>query len=156
MPLLRHTMAHLGVEQTPTGRRLGLTNARLMALAVVETRGECSMSQLARELGLSSPLATRVADGLVARRLAERLTDPDDRRRVLLRVTASGHDAVLAVHAEAEEIITAVLMRMTRAETESLLTGLHAFLRALHEPAHDDKRPSLPAHEHDFPTEADT
>ena len=74
------------------------------------------MSDLARELGLPSPLATRVADELVARGLVERGADPDDRRRVLLRVTGQGRETFAAVHDEAEDLVSAVLSRMTEDE----------------------------------------
>ena len=153
MPLVRHATAHLGVEQTPTGKRLGLTNGRMMALAVLGSRGTCSMSEFARELGLPSPLATRVADELVSRALVERGADPGDRRRVLLRLTPEGRDALASVHDEAEELLSAVLLRMTPAETEALLVGLQAFLRQLHEPSGTGAPPAVPADEHDFPTE---
>ena len=155
MPLLRHAMAHFGVEQTPTGKELALTNGRMMALAVVDVRGECTMSELARDLGLPSPLATRVGEELVTRGLVERGSDPGDRRRVLLRLTDRGREAFTAVHDEAEELISAVLMRMTTEETESLLFGLRAFLRALHQPAEDGAPPVVPAHGHDFATEVE-
>ena len=40
MPVLRHATTHLGVEQTATGKALGLTNSRMMALAAVIAAGE--------------------------------------------------------------------------------------------------------------------
>ena len=138
MPLLRHATVHLGVEQTPTGARLGLTHGRMTALAAIGARAGCSMSELARELGLPSPLATRVTDELVSRGLVQRAADPDDRRRVLLRLTTAGGAACAAVQGETERLISSVLERMTSAETESLLLGLHAFLRELHAPADGD------------------
>jgi DNA-binding MarR family transcriptional regulator len=153
MPLLRHATTHLGVEQTPTGKALGLTNARMMALAAVGGAETCSMGDLAQRLSLSAPLATRVADELVARDLVERLGDPSDRRRVVLRLTEEGRAALETVHGEAEELVSNVLLRMTEAETEALLVGLRAFLRVLHAPAPDGTPPTLPAHDHDFPTE---
>jgi DNA-binding MarR family transcriptional regulator len=150
MPLLRHAVAHVGVEQTPTGRELGLTNARMMALGAVEVRGTCSMSDLARALGLPSSLATRVADELVSRDLVERVADPGDRRRVLLRLTECGHGALHAVHRESEDLVSAVLQRMSDAESEALLVGLRAFLRVLHAADADETPPALPVHDHDF------
>jgi DNA-binding MarR family transcriptional regulator len=156
MPVLRHATAHLGVEQTPTGKALGLTNARMMALAAVGAAQACSMSDLARHLALPAPLATRVVDELVARDLVERYGDADDRRRVLLRLTEAGCTALVTVHREAEELMSAVLSRMTVAETESLLIGLEAFLRVLHVPAPDGAPPAVPAHDHDFQIEEDS
>lgn len=152
IPLLRHATAHLGVEQTPTGKALGLTDARMMALATVGAQDGCSMGDLARRLGLPSPLATRVTDELVARGLAERAGDPSDRRRVLVLLTAEGREALEKVGHEAEELISAVLLRMSDEETASMLVGLRAFLRVLHAPA-DDEAPPVPEHEHAFPTE---
>jgi len=153
MPVLRHATSHLGVEQTATGKALGLTNARMMALAAVSAGDACTMGDLARRLSLPAPLATRVADELVARGLVERSGDPGDRRRVVLRPTAEGQTAMTTVHREAEELMSAVLERMTEAEAEALLIGLQAFLRVLHSPASDGGSPAVPAHDHDFPTE---
>ncbi len=34
--VLRHATIHLGVERTATGKALGFTNARMMALAAVQ------------------------------------------------------------------------------------------------------------------------
>jgi MarR family transcriptional regulator, lower aerobic nicotinate degradation pathway regulator len=153
MPVLRHATTHLGVEQTATGRALGLTNARMMALAAVIAAEPCSMSELAARLALPSPLATRVAEELVTRDLVERFGDPGDRRRVLLRSTEQGRATLDAVHGEAEQLVSAVLERMTAAETEALLVGLRAFLRELHTPPTDGTPPTIPTHDHDFPTE---
>ena len=109
------------------------------------------MSDLARHLALPSPLATRVAEELVSRDLVERFGDPGDRRRVLLR-DGAGARGTRAVHGEAEQLVSAVLERMTDAETEALLAGLRAFLRELHTPAADGTPPAIPTHDHDFPT----
>src|SRR5665811_2467107 len=72
MPVLRHATTHLGVEQTATGKALGFTNARMMALAAVIAAEPCSMSDLAAHLALPSPLATRVASGEGSARRAAR------------------------------------------------------------------------------------
>lgn len=146
-------MAHLGIEQTPTGRALGLTNGRMMALAAAAGPEGCSMSALAARLGLPSPLATRVADDLARKGLVERWGDPNDRRRVLLHLTERGDDALHKVHAEAERLVASVLGRMTESETEALLSGLRAFLRELHEPLAGGAPPVVPAHDHGFSTD---
>ncbi len=156
MPLLRHATAHLGVEQTATGKALGLTNTRMMALAAIDSENGCFMGNLARRLGLPSPLATRVTDELVTRGLAERAADAADRRRVMVRLTAKGRTALETVHREAEELVSQVLLHMTEKETASLLVGLRAFLRALHAPAADGPPAAIPAHDHDFSTEVES
>jgi DNA-binding MarR family transcriptional regulator len=135
LPVLRHAGAHLGVEQTPTGRRLGLTNARVMAMVSIGAAPECSMSDLAQALDLPAPLATRVIGELHDRGLVERFAHATDRRKVLLRLTPEGRSAVAATRAEAEEQVESVSERMSEDEIAALVTGLEAFLRVLHEPS---------------------
>jgi len=52
MPVLRLATARLGVEHTPTGKALGLTDARSMALATVGAGEGCSTADQAARLSL--------------------------------------------------------------------------------------------------------
>jgi DNA-binding MarR family transcriptional regulator len=49
-----------------------------------------TMGQLVARLQLPGPTATRVVDGLVDATLAHRLPDPEDRRRVVVHLSAAG------------------------------------------------------------------
>ena len=49
-----------------------------------------TMGQLVTRLQLPGPTATRVVDGLVDATLAHRLPDPEDRRRVVVHLSAAG------------------------------------------------------------------
>lgn len=143
MPLLAHVISHLGVQATPSGKKLGLTNTRMMALAAASFAGGLTMTDMATELGLPGPLATRTVDELVQRGLLERHPDSDDRRRVIVTATADGVTAITDVHAEAESIFLPVLERMTPEEADALVTGLEALIRVLHE-----TDGLLPSHRH--------
>ena len=96
--------------------------------------------------------STRVADELVARRLAERAGDAADRRRCAIHLTGKGRAALEAVHREAEELVSGVLLRRREEETAALSMGLRALLRVLHAPAGDGTPPVVAEREHDFPT----
>jgi long-chain acyl-CoA synthetase len=61
--------------------------------------GEAASSRLAEKLAVSPPSITAVVDGLVAKGLVERRSDPNDRRRLPLALTEKG--AVALVHADA-------------------------------------------------------
>lgn len=52
--------------------------------------GHAAPSELAAALGCSRARATRVLDGLEGRGLVARSVDPDDRRRVVVRLTEAG------------------------------------------------------------------
>lgn len=143
MPLVQHAVSHLGVQTTETGKRLGLTNTRMMAMAVALHHENVSMTDLATALGLPAPLATRTVDELVERGLLERAADPDDRRRVLVRITTSGRQAFHDIHSESGVLLDRVLDQMTDEQVESLVGGLEALIAALHGPG------GLPSHGHD-------
>ena len=54
---------------------------------------------LARKLDVSKPTVSRILDRLTALGLAERKPDPEDRRSVLLTLTAGGRDYLKALGA---------------------------------------------------------
>jgi DNA-binding MarR family transcriptional regulator len=101
----------------------GLTFGQLKALVELErpeTRG--TVTALAEDLGVSAASASRAADGLVRKKLATRIEDPDDRRVRRLALTDTGREL-------AERVISA------------RLAGLEEFTRSL-EP---DERKKLEA-----------
>jgi hypothetical protein len=63
-----------------------------------------------------------------------------------------GQAALEAVHREAEELISGVLLRMREEGTAAPSMGLRALLRVLHAPAGDGTAPAVAEHEHDCPT----
>jgi len=68
---------------------LELTLAQYRVLCALGEAAEAS-SSLAVKLAVSAPSITTVVDGLVARGLASRLSDTEDRRRVSISLTADG------------------------------------------------------------------
>jgi DNA-binding MarR family transcriptional regulator len=68
-----------------------VTIHQLEALSLLD-RGGLRMSELARELDVSEPASTALADRLVRAGLVERHADPDDRRIVRLELSRAGRD----------------------------------------------------------------
>jgi DNA-binding MarR family transcriptional regulator len=101
-----------GFLQELDDHELSLT--QLKALHMLAARGELSVKQVGECLQLSLPAASRAVDGLVKRRLVERLEDPHDRRSRLVRLAAPG---------------TAVLERVE----EARFRGLASFVETLDE-----------------------
>jgi len=67
------------------------------ALAVLLSHGDLRLSELSDHLHIVPRSATEVVDALAERRLAERRPDPDDRRAVLVCLTAHGRDVATAI-----------------------------------------------------------
>jgi DNA-binding MarR family transcriptional regulator len=75
-------------EALGLGRGLG----RVKVLALL-TDGPMTLRDLAEATGVDAPYATVIVDKLVSRGLAERTAHPEDNRRKLVQLTASGQDA---------------------------------------------------------------
>ena len=74
---------------------IDLSLAQYRALAMLGS-GTSASSALATGLAVSPPSVTAVVDGLVARGLATREADVDDRRRLAVRLTKSGQRMLAA------------------------------------------------------------
>ncbi len=72
----------------------GLTFSQMKVLVELEAPDEDArtVTALSEELGISAASASRAADGLVRKRLATRIEDPDDRRVRRLTLTAKGRE----------------------------------------------------------------
>jgi DNA-binding MarR family transcriptional regulator len=71
----------------------GLTFSQMKVLVELEAPDEDArtVTALSDELGISAASASRAAEGLVRKKLATRVEDPDDRRVKRLALTAKGH-----------------------------------------------------------------
>ena len=72
--------------------RLGLSMAQMNILYTLKRCGEMPMSRLAEMLNVSLSNATGLIDRIEERGLVERSRVPEDRRIVLIRVTAAGEE----------------------------------------------------------------
>jgi len=89
----------------------------LRALAAAPGR---TMGQLGAGLHLPGPTATRVVDGLVDAALAYRLPDPEDRRRVVVHVSAMGRTRL----ARWEALVAAQEAELARSLGEDRVSAL--------------------------------
>jgi MarR family transcriptional regulator, lower aerobic nicotinate degradation pathway regulator len=69
---------------------LGLTQAQFAAMARLQTTGACSQNQLGRSVGLDTASMVGVIRRLKARKLISIVKNKEDRRRVIIDLTASG------------------------------------------------------------------
>ena len=76
-----HTVAEL----------LGINQTDMRCLDVIQRRGEITAGELARESGLTTGAVTAVIDRLEKAGYAQRVSDPSDRRRVMVEITPELH-----------------------------------------------------------------
>ena len=133
-----HATVHLLTAELAA---LRLTGAEINALANLAGRPGSSVSELAAAAGAPPSTLTSVLDRLERRGLITRGSQPGDRRRVLIELTAAGHGAAGSI---AEAI--GALERRALAGLPSPAAGTcHAVLHALTEVTPDEPEQSPPA-----------
>jgi DNA-binding MarR family transcriptional regulator len=97
-----------------------VTLHQLDALSLLD-RGGLRMSELARELDVSEPASTALADRLVRAGLVERHTDADDRRIVRLELSRNGRDLMSRWGSHRRRMMTATFEVLSDRQLAALI-----------------------------------
>jgi DNA-binding MarR family transcriptional regulator len=104
--------------------------AQYRVLVVIASRGPQRLADLAEQLGITSPSATRLCDRLVHAELILRRHSPADRREVQLSLTPKGRALVDQVTAarlrEIEHLVEAIRPELRHDMVEALRLFAHA------------------------------
>lgn len=120
-----------------------LSLPQFRALVVLGTRGSANLTQLAEDVGVHQSTASRLVSRLVEDGLIERRPDPDNRRKVVLSVTAKGRELYRAVHQARREDIARVVARLDPEQRRQARDALVAFAAAAGEQP-DSAQDALP------------
>ena len=112
-----------------------LSRQGLRAAIELYQRGELTMGELASNLGVSRGWASRVVEELESVRLAERATDPHDRRVVRVRLASSASEVVGRAYRWRGEAIERALAGLDETERRAVRLFLS---RVIDELAADD------------------
>jgi DNA-binding MarR family transcriptional regulator len=88
--------ADLATRFVPDGPRERTDRARRSLLEAVQRLQPATLNQVAAAVGRGAPAVSRSVDVLVRAGLIERAPDPDHRRRLAMRLTDSGREALHA------------------------------------------------------------
>jgi DNA-binding MarR family transcriptional regulator len=107
-----------------------LSSTSITTLDTLEFAGPMRITDLADAEGVSQPGMTTLVNRLAAEGYAERFADPTDGRVALVRITATGRQALAERHAARAAAISAVIARLP-AEHQDALGAAAAALHAL-------------------------
>jgi len=117
-----------------------VTVTQFRTLVVLDGHGEMNLNGLAERLGVTPSTAMRMIDRLLAGQLVTRRENPDNRREVVLALTAQGEKLVRQVTAVRRREITKIVTGMPATRRMQLVTALRVFADAAGEP---EPRPEL-------------
>ncbi|MEY9484471.1 DNA-binding MarR family transcriptional regulator [Streptomyces calvus] len=118
-----------------------VTLPQFRMLVMLSTRGATKLVALAELLHVAPSTAMRMVDRLIAAGLADRQTNPANRRETLLRLTDEGRRTVEYVTARRRAEIAAIVERLAPRQRAALVKALTAFNEAGGEPSARDPEP---------------
>lgn len=137
---LRRVMRGLWARRRPTPELLELVSGEpplgrrhVGLLAQIGTEGERSVGELARELDLSLPAASKLTRDLEDHGLVERREDPEDRRRTVVALSPRTAKRVRVWLEQRSKPLEQALATLDTNEREAFLKGLRALGDALME-----------------------
>lgn len=89
-----NTLAQNWVADGPAARA---ERARRKLMGVIGQREPMTLNAVAEAVGRGAPAVSRAVDVLVKAKLVERTQDPDNRRRLALRLTERGREELASV-----------------------------------------------------------
>jgi len=107
-----------------------LTLPQYRVLVFLAGRGRPA-THVAALLGVTPSTVTSVVDGLVVRDMVQRSSDPEDRRRVVLSLTPTGHRAMALGDRVVGAALDRLLARLDPGEAEAALVGLELLNKAM-------------------------
>lgn len=107
------------------------TISQVRALLALNYLGPCRLKTFASSLQISGPAASEMVDRLVEMNFVEREQDPDDRRRIVLRLTPAAKERVEKHETFTLERIAAIMDRLSPQEVEAWLETSAAIDQAI-------------------------
>jgi DNA-binding MarR family transcriptional regulator len=101
----------------------GLSRTEVGVLAALSTRS-FRITELAAREGITQPAVTQLVNRLELRGWAERRSDPEDRRVVLVSLTAAGQEALERVRAEYRALLHGEVTALDDEEVETLAAAV--------------------------------
>lgn len=109
-------VAHQWVSEGPRER---MQRARKKLLQAISGKEPATLGDVAKALGRGAPAVSRSVDALVRAGLVERTQDPNNRRRLALRLTPDGREA-LSARVSAAAPLRNKLERLAHSELRAL------------------------------------
>lgn len=120
-------VAHKWVADGPAERA---DAARKKILSAIGNREPATLNEVASEVGRGAPAISRSVDSLVRTGLVDRQADPNNRRRLALRLTEAGRDQ-LGRGSSSNKLLRTKLERLAHSELRAVERAIEILERGL-------------------------
>jgi len=120
-------VAHMWVADGPAERA---ERAKRQLLAAIAQSEPATLNQVAKSVGRGAPAVSRSVDSLVRAKLVERTADPNNRRRLALRLTEAGRER-LASRAAGSSNLQLKFERLAHSELRAVERAIEILERGL-------------------------
>jgi DNA-binding MarR family transcriptional regulator len=128
---IRRIVRMLRLASQQTQAAAGISAAQLFVLQQLGDGAELSLNELAERTLTDRSSAAAVVDRLRAQKLVDRTTDPADRRRAVIRITAAGRRILGRAPDAPTTALLAALRRLDGRELTALARSLQRLTVAL-------------------------
>ena len=111
--------------------RMGITGERFMVLFELHLQPDRSLKELAHTLVVSPSSLSVMINSLVEQGLVSRVTDPADRRRVVLRLSRQGEERFSEAESHVMERFQQFLLRMDQQDRHELNDATDKMLQVM-------------------------
>jgi len=115
-----------------------VTTSQIISLMNMHELKRCTISQLAKALGVSLPTTSGIVDRLVKAKYLKRLYDEKDRRLILISLTNKGEAIVEKFLETIRERWEKILERLTETERDSYVTILKKLTNIISEQTREE------------------
>jgi len=129
--MLREVIAASRAHHAHVERVSGLAAAQVRLLTVVRQHPQCTVGECSAYLGLSVPTVSNLLRDLVARKWVATVSDPADRRRLRLRLTAAGAARIRGAIPFAGGMLPSIIRRLSDDALGAVTLGMEALLAAI-------------------------
>lgn len=107
----------------PTKSKASLNPGTMLVLFVLKRHDMLPMSEIGRQLSMPKPHVTSHVDKLIEEKMVERVSDPNDRRIIKIKITPKGLSDLIHIKKEISENLRAKLVQL---DEEVLITLFNA------------------------------
>jgi DNA-binding MarR family transcriptional regulator len=122
-------------------RLAGLSVPQFRAMALLSREPEASLSCVADYVGSSLPAASRMIEGMVAKKLVKRCECCKDRRQISLGLTARGESALRASRTATQRQLAQRLGTLSAGQRQAIVEGMACLAEIFGSDAVHDRRP---------------